>query len=207
MAPHLFRRCRATGYYVGLFCCFLRALARRSDRRVGVGASGPRPEGRRALARVPAADPCPTVDRLNTQRRTAPAACASGGVPPKRSPPGSARCLPAARRTITNTQCPGYRTAEPSDSPPWASRYERPTASPFASPDGPSAIGHGRTRRVAAGRVRGRDKEAPFVQLPRVALLMVAGPARRQGPRRLRGWRRRWVKAFPLDRVLWGPLA
>ena len=24
---------------------------------------------------------------------------------------------------ITNTQCPGYRTAQPSDSPPWASRY------------------------------------------------------------------------------------
>jgi hypothetical protein len=106
------------------------------------------------------ADPDPTVDRLNPQRRTAPAACASGGVPPRRSPPGSFRCLPAARRTITNTQCPGYRTAEPSDCPPWASRYERPAASRSR----PVTAFRDRPRPGLTGR--GRPRPSPTARLP-----------------------------------------
>jgi hypothetical protein len=141
-----------------------------------------RPEGRHC----PSFDPLPLAraaeasPHLRTRRRNAPAACASGGVPPRRSPPGSFRCLPAARRTITNTQCSGYRTAEPSDRPPWASRYERPAACPAASRDGPPRLttaGPDWSRPAASEP----DRASSVLPIAPDALLMVATAARRQG--------------------------
>lgn len=145
--------------------------------------------------------PCRTDDHLNSQRRNAPAACASGGVPPRRSPPGSFRCLPAAGRTITNTQCPGYRTAEPSDRPPWASRYERPAASPFASRDGLPRmvpVGPGWPRPAASGGVNGASV---FPIAPRRSPHGSdrSTPSRAAPPSRLPAAP---IEAFPLDRAL-----
>jgi len=61
------------------------------------------------------------------------------------------------RGAITNTQRPGYRTAEPSDSPPRGSRYA-PTAAPRS---GPVTACSDRSRTDPAGRGRSRPWRSP----------------------------------------------
>jgi hypothetical protein len=69
MAPQLFRRHRATGYYVG---CFV--VLRAADAPIGWLELVPRARGLKAAvpSRAFLRRPCPTVDRLNPQRRTEP---------------------------------------------------------------------------------------------------------------------------------------
>jgi len=82
-----------------------------------------RPKGRRALVRVRRDDEQRTVVGIQRggnacERRTLALRQAAGGLAPEPFPQSL-----SPQESITNTQCPGYRTAQPSDSPPWASRY------------------------------------------------------------------------------------
>lgn len=87
----------------------MRALTRRSDRRVGVGASGP-PKGRALVYRR-----CPTREHRRRERPRP-----RGARPAEYREPASRPARSPIRQTIriTNTLRPDYRTAEPSDSPP-----------------------------------------------------------------------------------------
>jgi hypothetical protein len=62
------------------------------------------------------------------------------------------------RGAIANTQCPGYRTAEPSDSPPWASRY----AHAPAPRSRPAAADRDPTRPVPTRRGRAQQGPGPL---------------------------------------------
>ena len=109
-----------------------------------------------------------------------------GARPAEYRRPASRLGRPRNRPTIriTNTQRPGYRTAEPSDSPPRASRYALTAGRGSAGGD----------VSLAACQVQSAFRTS----LSPRALLMVAAAARRQGSRRSRGLRRRPWRLAPL---------
>jgi hypothetical protein len=81
------------------------------------------PEGRQSLDRVRATTLSYSDRRTHSGRNDhSRAALGPRSTAGRTSRPGRSGIL-SHRKSITNTLRPGYRTAEPSDSPPWASRY------------------------------------------------------------------------------------
>jgi hypothetical protein len=122
----------------------------------------------------------------------------------------------------------GYRTAEPSDSPPWASRY----AQFYACRPNPPIKGARRARRLTPSRPsgghalrpeerrlrrrasgprfkgsRGRKSPVKHLTVRSARSLMVAAASRRQGSHLPMGFGSRSRRAFPLDRASVGRCA
>ena len=140
-----------------------------------------RPKGRRALVRVRRDDEPRTVVGILKRRErprapdARPAASRRRANPPEPFP----QSLPP-QEPITNTQCPGYRTAQPSDSPPWASRYA-------------SRAGTGRVRGAEPGPLRAHKGPQ------RAAIQSLASEPRADSRRRRRSRLRR-VRGSPVRR-------